>query len=387
MRTLPFEYAVRNLGRSPARLLLTVGGSALVVLLVLMATGFVSGMQAAFVTSGRDANVILLGSGSEESIERSEVTMKTVGIVAASVTGLIQRAGIDAVSPEAHLAIPIQGIGKAGAMSIIRGVEPAAFLVHDEVRVTAGRPPRTGGNELLVGRLVARSMGFDSPEQAIGIVLAIDKEPYTIVGILEAGGGVAEGELWTALTDLMATSQRDTISCIIVSRDDAEVADIEAFATTRLDLELVAIPEVDYYAKLSAFFRPIGLMVLVTAALIAIGAVLGGLNTTYAAFASRVREIGTLQTLGYSRQAIALSLVQESLLAAAIGTLIACGLGAWLLDEAVVQFSMGSFGLRINAAVMAWGLGTGLVLGIIGAILPAWRCLRLPIAESLAAGE
>jgi len=261
MRTLPFEYAVRNLGRSPARLLLTVGGSALVVLLVLMATGFVSGMQAAFVTSGRDANVILLGSGSEESIERSEVTMKTVGIVAASVTGLIQRAGIDAVSPEAHLAIPIQGIGKAGAMSIIRGVEPAAFLVHDEVRVTAGRPPRTGGNELLVGRLVARSMGFDSPEQAIGIVLAIDKEPYTIVGILEAGGGVAEGELWTALTDLMATSQRDTISCIIVSRDDAEVADIEAFATTRLDLELIAIPEVDYYAKLSAFFRPIGLMV------------------------------------------------------------------------------------------------------------------------------
>ncbi len=387
MRTLPFEYAVRNLGRSPARLLLTVGGSALVVLLVLMATGFVSGMQAAFVTSGRDANVILLGSGSEESIERSEVAMKTVGIVAASVTGLIQRAGIDAVSPEAHLAIPIQGIGKAGAMSIIRGVEPAAFLVHDEVRVTAGRPPRTGGNELLLGRLVARSMGFDSPEQAIGIVLAIDKEPYTIVGILEAGGGVAEGELWTALTDLMATSQRDTISCIIVSRDDAEVADIEAFATTRLDLELIAIPEVDYYSKLSAFFRPIGLMVLVTAALIAIGAVLGGQNTTYAAIASRVREIGTLQTLGYSRQAIALSLVQESLLAAAIGTLIACGLGAWLLDEAVVQFSMGSFGLRINAAVMAWGLGTGLVLGIIGAILPAWRCLRLPIAESLAAGE
>jgi len=59
MRTLPFEYAVRNLGRNPARLLLTVGGSALVVLLVLTSTGFVSGMQAAFVTSGRDANVIL----------------------------------------------------------------------------------------------------------------------------------------------------------------------------------------------------------------------------------------------------------------------------------------------------------------------------------------
>ena len=85
MRILPFEYAVRNLGRNPARLLLTVGGSALVVLLVLTATGFVNGMQAAFVTSGREANVILMGSGSEESIERSEVPMRTGGIVAASL--------------------------------------------------------------------------------------------------------------------------------------------------------------------------------------------------------------------------------------------------------------------------------------------------------------
>ena len=387
MRTLPFEYAVRNLGRNPARLLLTVGGSALVVLLVLTATGFVSGMQAAFVTSGREANVILMGSGSEESIERSEVPMRTSGIVAASLPGLIKRAGIDAVSPEAHIAIPVTGIGTDGAMSVIRGIEPAAFLVHPEVRVVAGRPPRTGASELLAGMLVVRSMGFDPPESVIGTVVEIDEDPYTVVGIHEADGGVAEGELWTALTDLMATTQRDSVSCVVVTMDEAQFADLEAFAASRLDLELIAMSETDYYAKLSAFFRPIGLMVLVTAGLIAIGAVLGGLNTTYAAFASRVREIGTLQTLGYSRRAIAFSLVQESVLAAAIGTLIACGLGVWLLDQVVVQFSMGAFGLRMDAGVMTWGLATGLLLGAIGAVLPAWRCLRLPIAESLKAGE
>ena len=42
--------------------------------------------------------------------------------------------------------------------------------------------------------------------------------------------------------------------------------------------------------------------------------VLGGLSTMYAAFASRVRELGTLQVLGYPRSAIVLSLVQESAL-------------------------------------------------------------------------
>jgi len=380
---LPLDYAIRNLGRSPGRLALTVGGSALVVLLVLTAVGFVSGMRASLVSSGNASNVILLGSGSEESIERSEVPMRTSGIVAASVPGLLRRAGIDAVSPEAHIAMPL---GEGRGMTVIRGVEPEAFLVHD-VRVLAGSAPRRGRNELLAGRVAALGMGFDPPESAIGTEILLDDETYTITGVLGANGAVAEGELWTALTDLMATSQRDTLSCVVVRVDEALPEDLEAFAVTRLDLELVSMPEPEYYEKLSGFFRPIELMVLVTAMLIAIGAVLGGLNTSYAAFASRVREIGTLQTLGYSRSAIAWSLVQESVVAAAAGTLVACVLGMWLLDKAVVRFSMGAFGLHIDAAVLTWGLGAGLLLGVLGALLPAWRCLRLPIAESLKAGE
>jgi putative ABC transport system permease protein len=383
MRKLPFDYAVRNLGRSPARLGLTVGGSALVVLLVLTAVGFVTGMRKTFVSSGRDANVILVGNGSEESIERSEVPMRTAGIVAASVPGLLRQAGLDAVSPEAHVAMPL---GKGQGMTVIRGIEPEAFLVHD-VRVIAGLAPRSGRNELLAGRVAAQGLGFDPPEDAIGFEVLLDDDVYTVSGILNANGAVAEGELWTSLTDLMATSQRDSLSCVVVRVDDALPEDLEAFAATRLDLELAAMPEKSYYAALSGFFRPIELMVLVTAMLIAVGAVLGGLNTSYAAFASRVREIGTLQTLGYSRRAIAWSLVQESVIAAAGGTLIACALGLWLLDKAVIRFSMGAFGIQVTAGVLACGLIAGLLLGVVGAILPAWRCLRLPIAESLKAGE
>ncbi|MCH2136610.1 MAG: ABC transporter permease [Phycisphaerales bacterium] len=382
-RLLPLEYAVRNLGRSPGRLALTMGGSALVVLLVLTAVGFVTGMRATMVSSGGPSNVILLGSGSEESIERSEVPVRAAGIVAASVPGLLQQAGLDAVSPEAHVAMPL---GEGQGMTVIRGVKPEAFLVHD-VRVIAGAAPRSGRNELLVGRIAAQGMGFDPPERAIGAQVQLDDDVYSVRGVLGAGGAVAEGELWTSLTDLMETTQRDTLSCVVVTVDDAVPADLEDFATTRLDLELASMPEADYYATLSSFFRPIELMVLVTALLIAVGAVLGGLNTSYAAFASRVREIGTLQTLGFSRLAIAWSLVQESLIAAAGGTLVACVLGLWVLDQAVVRFSMGAFGIRVDAAVLAWGLAAGVLLGVLGALLPAWRCLRLPIAESLKAGE
>ena len=145
--------------------------------------------------------------------------------------------------------------------------------------------------------------------------------------------------------------------------------------------------ETDYYAALAAFFRPVQWMVIVTAILIAMGGVLGGLNTMYAAFASRVREIGSLQTLGYSRSAIMISLVQESILATSMGAIIACCLGWWLLDGLVVQFSMGAFGIDVTATVLALGLLAGLLLGLVGAMVPAWRCLHKPIPEALRSGE
>ena len=388
MRVLPFEYAVRNLGRSPLRLMLSIGGSTLVVLLVLIAAGFVQGMQQAMRVSGSPDTVMLIGQGSEESIERSEMPMRAAGIVAASVPGLLRRAGMDAVSPEVHLAMPLRvNSEEPGQLAVIRGVTAEAWLVHDKARLVQGRAPQAGQSELVAGQLAARSLGFDPPESILGTTFVLDDEPYEVVGLMHAEGGVIEGEFWTALTDLLVTAQRDSLSTVILRRDAAELADLQAFAATRLDLELAAMAETEYYAKLGAFYKPVRMLVIVTATLIAIGGIAGGLNTMYAAFASRVREIGSLQTLGYSRAAILWSFVQESILASALGSLIACGIGIAFLNHFVIRFSMGVFGISIDASVLTLGLCAGFVLGVLGAAVPAWRCLRRPIPEALRASE
>jgi hypothetical protein len=36
-----------------------------------------------------------------------------------------------------------------------------------------------------------------------------------------------------------------------------------------------------------------------------------------------------------------------------------------------------------DAAAVATALAAGLVLGMMGALLPGWRCLRLPIMDAL----
>src|SRR5512147_1360031 len=104
MRLLPFEYAVRNLGRSPSRLIGTLVSAVLVVLLILAGGGFVRGMEKSMSGSARPENVVILAAGSEESIERSEISASVAGQVLATVDGIRQQAGVAYVSPEIHMA-------------------------------------------------------------------------------------------------------------------------------------------------------------------------------------------------------------------------------------------------------------------------------------------
>jgi putative ABC transport system permease protein len=426
MRLLPFSYAVRNLGRSPSRLVLSVAGSAMVVLLILVAGGFVSGMSTALRATGGEHNVILMGAGSEESVERSEIEAGVPGVLAASVSGVRTRAGVAYVSPEVHVMLPVQ-IGStaaeaegssAGAGSIMpsagastassaasssekpnarqvmmRGVTPAAALVHESVSLTQGRWPQAGADEIMVGRMVSTVMGVAAGEVAVGQTITFDSRAWTIVGTFSAPGTVVEAEVWLPLADLMQATKRESISCVILTLDPynqatgegADFGDIAAFTKTRPDLELVPMTEREYYGKLASFFGPIKIVAWVTAGLIAVGGLFGGLNTMYAAFASRIRELGTLQSIGYRRLAIVWSMIQESTLATAAGGLIACAIGVLLLDGLAVRFSMGAFGLKIDETVIGLGLLTGLALGVVGALPPAIRCLKPTIPVALKA--
>lgn len=386
-KLLPLEYAVRNLGRSHLRLLMSLFGSAMVVLLVISAFAFVRGMERSLVESGSEDNVILVSAGSEESVERSEITASAPGQVAASIPGIRSKLGVPFVSPEVHMALTLSLTSDSppSSQAVFRGVESEAFLVHPQVRITDGRAFAPGEDEVIVGSLAATRLGVPDDQLAVGKAIWVDGREWRIVGRFEAPGTVMDAEIWCPLVNLQILTRRDTLSCVVLTLDDAEFADVEAFAASRLDLELAAIPETEYYQGLVNFYRPIRLMVWVTALLIATGGILGGLNTMHAAFASRSREVGMLQSLGYGRIAVTLSFVQESVLIAMIGGLIAAGIGMAVVDGLAVRVSMGAFAMTVDSPVVAAGLVTGILLGIIGALPPTVQALRMPINEALKA--
>lgn len=378
---LPFTYALRNLFRDPSRLAQTVGGSALVVLLLIAAVALNQGMDTVLSASGSSQNVILVGKGSEESIERSEVSIDAESAAATSVGGIQSKLGVAAISGEIAYQAPIKTESGIEEPALLRGVLEKALLVHTTVSLLEGSFP--GPGEAMVGHLAHRKLGVDEEELAVGKSLYFGETAIRISGRFAAPGTVLESEIWFDRNDLASLTQRDSLSSITLRLDKVDMEEVELFTFQRNDLELSAIREDRYYEKLSTFYEPIKVMTWVTAALVAAGAIFGGLNTLYAAFAARIKEMATLQSIGYSRVALFVSLIQESLLATLTGTLVAFILAYFLLDGRTVPFSVGTFTLTLTPAVITSGLVTGILLGSIGTLPPAIRCLLPSLPKAL----
>ena len=119
--------------------------------------------------------------------------------------------------------------------------------------------------------------------------------------------------------------------------------------------------------------------------LIACAGVLAGLNTMYGSVIGRVREFASLQTIGFVRRAILLSLVQEGLVLTGAASLLATLVAFVFVNQVAVRFTMGAFALRIDEVAVLIGCGVGLLIGIVGALPPALRILRMPIVDGLRA--
>jgi len=390
MKLLPFDYAARNAGRNPLRTILTTGGAAAVVFLVILMGSFVQTLGATLRGTGEQDNVIVLGLGSEDYLEQSEIGFSVPTEMAASVDSIATQKGTEdpLISPEIHHSTIVQLSAdekpdpKQANSVLVRGVTDKAYIVHRQVFITEGRAPAAG--EVLMGKLAATKMGLPPEALEIGKSIYIEGKTWEISGKFEAPGTTFEAEIWAPLNDLMIQTKRDSLTCVIARlTSPAAFSDIDLFTKMRLDLELATVKEVDYYGALAAFFRPMQMLGWIMAALITASGLFGGLNTMIAAISSRSRELACLETIGYSRRAIVVALLQESMLQVGAGSLLAAGLALGLLSGRSVRVTMGALALDVSGPVLAAGFAAGLVLAVLGTLIPASKLVRKPLIDLL----
>ena len=384
-RRLPWDYGVRNLFRRPSRSALTLAGLSVVVLLVLIVVGFIRGLEASLAATGRPNVVLVYSLSSGADIENSAIPARTPALLAASVSGVRQQHGVPFVSPELYLGTRIKIAGQEkGGLGLVRGVIAATPLVRQQVQIIEGNWPRPG--EILVGQLAHSKLGCEKAALAIGERVEFDGRTWTVSGTFAAGGAAYESEIWCPLEDLQAALKRQDLSLVAVAMKSSDaLADVDLFCRERVDLELKAVPEVAYYADLQKHYRPVRMLGWVVVCLVAGSGVFAGLNTMYGAVVGRVGELATLQVIGFRRRAILLTLIQEATLLSCCGALLACLIALLFINGTAVRFTMGAFMLRIDSVAVLIACATAIGLGIVGAIPPATKAMRLPVVEAIKA--
>jgi ABC-type lipoprotein release transport system permease subunit len=389
-RPLPWEYGVRNLLRRPTRSALTLACLTLVVLLVFVVVGFVRGLETTLAVSGDPRVVVVHSLGASENVENSSIPRGSAALLTASLPGVERRTLPDGgqaayASEELYLGTNVTVEGDTQpTLGLVRGVTPTALLVRRTVQLVEGDWPKPG--EVVVGRLVAAKLGRDAAALAVGRRVTFEGREWRVSGRFAAGGSALESELWCPLDDLQQAMKRQDISLVAVAlAPGARYADVDNFCRERLDLEMQATPETAYYESLAKHYRPVRMLAWLVVGLVAGAGVFAGLNTMYGAVVGRVRELAALQTLGFTRRAVALSLVQEGVLLAAAAALLAAAVALGAINGRAVRFTMGAFALRVDSVAVLIGCGVGLAVGALGSVPPALRALRMPIAEGLKA--
>jgi putative ABC transport system permease protein len=108
-------------------------------------------------------------------------------------------------------------------------------------------------------------------------------------------------------------------------------------------------------------------------------------NTMAMSVRERVREVGVLKTLGFTRESILGMILGEAVLLALLGGALGLGIASILCS--LVRKAPGFIGqiktLSIHPPVALACLGVAASIGLISSLVPAWGAARTPIVEAL----
>ena len=385
---LPLYYNWRNLRRRRLSVTLTFFLVGVVVFVLAALLSFAAGIRASLAATGSSRNVMILKPGS--TAESTSI------LLPAEAARIIQAPNIARGSTGQLLIslelcvqtnIPRRGPVGTPASVAIRGVDDIAFEMRPELKIIEGRHPQQGTMEMIVGKAARERYANLEPGGRLEMGRLANRV-FTVVGAFEAGGGAMESEIWAPRTMLEDAFNRRFLSSVVVRLADPAAARATIDYVNGPAVELDAQLETKYYDELSTKTREIVFLTTVLVGIMAIGAIFAVANTMYAAVDGRKREIAMLRTIGFARGAIMLSFVIESLLISTAAC--AAGLGASLFINGSRQdflsdttWTVLAYELRITPGILVSAFGLATLVGVGGALAPAWKASRTPVIEAL----
>lgn len=300
--------------------------------------------------------------------------------------------------------------GEETVGAALMGVDPgreaqvSAFAAH----VVSGSMP--GRGEILLGDRLARDIEVALGDEVVLVAPAADgslgNDLFVVSGtfhmdlpLLDGAFALLPMEDLQFLMALPPNRIHEVAVRVEQTRDSDEAAQLIGEAVDDLSDGLLVqswsefLPQLHYFTSLASATN------LVIAGMIFGMAVFGVANTMLIATYERRREFAVVRALGTDRRAVGRTVVMEGVLLGAIslaaGVLIALPLMAWIrvhpidLSEWVGSYSMMGSAVRPLITVeFSWdgplaSAAALVVTGILSALYPAWRAVRVPPADAL----
>ena len=385
--SVPVSYNFRSIKSRWSSTIVAVLGIAGTVGVFVAMLSLARGFKATLVASGSPGNALIMRAGSPSEM-MGGVTLDSVRVVQ-DAPGVARDASGPLVTQEMVGVMPFPLISTGTDANVqVRGVSPNVLRIRTFVKITQGRMFQPGLSELIVGKNASHTFGG----LTLGNTVNFGGGRWKVVGIFDAGGSSFDSEVWCDGTILQRVMKRppdmfQSVTAHLTSPEAFQQFKDAVTSDPRMNVDVTR--EIDYYAKQSTVMtRLITVLGGLVAAIMAIGAVFGALNTMYSAVAERGREIATMRALGFSSTNVILSFLFEALLIALVGGIIGC-LAVLPLNGLTTQtmnfqtFSSLAFAFKITFGLLLMGVFFGLVMGVLGGMLPAIRAAVRPVAVAL----
>lgn len=376
---------LRSVPLRPGSSSVVVVGIACVVGVLVSVLAMVTGLAQIMTSSGRPDRAIVMGTGSSFEILSNLSRDATQTILDAP--GIRRSADAKPVASADALAIVRTVLNDGNAANVpLRGVGPAIFTVRPELRIVEGRAFEPAVRELIVGRSAQRQFRG----MQVGSRITLRGADWTVVGVFESKGDQHEAELITGAETLQSAFQRNAFQSVTVQLESAEsFPEFKASLMGNPALSVDVLRESDYNQQQSqSVTQVLAVVAYLVGGIMALGAVLGALNSMYTAVSGRTVEIATLRVLGFGAMPIAISVFAEALVLALVGGVIGASL-AWLAFNGHVISTNGAgvnqlaVPLIVGPRTVTLGILWACVIGMIGACFPAMHAARAPLAAAL----
>ncbi len=383
---LTLSYNIRHLLTRRTQTAMTVLGVALVVFVFVATLMLANGLKQTLASTGSPDNVIVLRLGAQNEIQSGISREEGAIILSQPEVAKLPNGKNNSTSDSVVLVSLRKRSDGLSSNVTVRGVSPGSEELRPGIRLSAGRLPTAGTREVMVGTAIRKKFtGTD-----VGQNLRLVGTDWNIVGIFDAGNSGFSSEVWGDADVMIPAFRRERFSSVTF-----RLAPGVSFPEMKKRLEedrrlTVSVQrEQEFYASqsenLALFIKILGTFISIVFSL---GAIIGAMITMYGAVANRIREIGILRALGFSRSVIFRAFAKEcvllSLFGGIVGVLAAFALTAVSVTTTNFQtFSEVAFAFRMTPQIAIYGLLFSAIMGFVGGALPAFRASRLQILDAL----